>query len=76
MSRVSRLCVFDSQLSDCGGVVYSRCLEAWTTGNQAVMLDDTPQMMIEIRQAADEAIVDSAWFELFESVVMDLANAI
>ena len=59
-------------LCDCEGIACHRCLEAWKNGDQSVMLVDTPQMMIEIRQAADEAIVDPEWFELFESVVMDL----
>ena len=59
-------------LCDCEEIACHRCLDAWKNGDQSVMLVDTPQMMIEIRQAADEAIVDPEWFELFESVVMDL----
>jgi len=61
-----------AMLCDCEEIACHRCLDAWKNGDQSVMLVDTPQMMIEIRQAADEAIVDPEWFELFESVVMDL----
>jgi hypothetical protein len=61
-----------AMLCDCEEIACHRCLEAWKNGDQSVMLANTIQMMIEIRQAADEAIVDPAWFELFESVVMDL----
>jgi len=63
-----------AMLCDCEKKVCHRCIDAWENGDQSVMLDDTIQMMIEIRQAAEEAIVDPKWFELFESVVMDLNN--